>query len=99
MAAQYSGQFPRFSLLTGQTTSATPGTRTDHAHGLTDNKPLTANRSALTPVAAICITTAADNDTNNGIVAVNVVSIDDTNVTVKSTVASQTFDLLVLYED
>lgn len=78
------------TVVATQTTHATPGTRSTHAHGLTDNRG-----NAVTPTIIIPVATGADADgaiTPGDIV---VVKADDTNVTVRCSVASQTFTLLV----
>jgi len=72
-----------FTLISG-VASATPGTRTSHAHGL-----------AYTPTVAIIIPVAAD-DNNDNAKVVSLVSIDATNVVVKSSTASIAFKALVI---
>jgi len=80
-------------LLAAQTTSAVQGTQSTHAHGLVDF-----NGNALVPAFAIVQETATAVDhATTGLPAgrVHVVSMDATNVTVRSEVASSTFSLLV----
>lgn len=77
--------------IAAQTTSGTAGTRSTHAHGLTSFAG-----QALVPNVAIPVPTQPNAD---GALAsapvVYVVAIDATNVTVRSNVASATFDLYV----
>lgn len=80
-------------VVTGQVTNATAGTRSAHTHGLTDHLG-----RAIAPAAAIAVPTATDADgalaaPNTG--TISVVKMDATTVTVRSTVISQTFTLLV----
>ncbi|HXI18660.1 MAG TPA: hypothetical protein VNM48_20025 [Chloroflexota bacterium] len=79
--------------VTGQVTNAVAGTRSTHAHGLTDHLG-----AGTAPSFAIAVPTAADADgvlaaPNTG--SITVVAMTATTVTVRSTVASQPFSLLV----
>lgn len=81
------------TVLASQTTSGTGGTRTNHAHGLTDGAG-----NAITPAFAIPVVTATDQDhATTGLSAypVAVVAIDATNVTVRCQGTSITFTLLI----
>lgn len=91
------GSFPFVSVVTGQTTSATAGTRSTHAHGLKSHKSAASAQEALTPTWVQVVEKAADDNTNNGAAAVSVVSFDATNVVVKSTGTSVAFDLIAYY--
>lgn len=62
------------------TTSATPGTRTTHAHG-----------GASTPLAVMFQVTAPNDDVDNAGPGVALVSSNATNIVVKSSGASVTF--------
>jgi len=68
-------------IITG-TTDATPGTRSEHAHGLSFIP--TKEYVSITPYSL------ADDDTDDAAV-VSLVTVDATNITVKSTVASIPF--------
>lgn len=77
------------TAITGQTTSATAGTRSTHAHGLQ------VRGAAATPDFAVAVVTAADAD---GVLAegtIRIVKMDSVNVTVRATAASVPFTLLV----
>ena len=74
---------PDTSFISG-TTSETPGTRTNHAHGLNG-----------TPSIVIIIPTAPDDDTDNAEL-VAFVKADATNITVKSDAASVSFKALCI---
>src|SRR3990167_3263247 len=84
---------PAVTILAAQTTSAVQGTATNHAHGLTDGAG-----NALTPIAAMAVCTATDEDhASTGLFTtpISIVSMDATNVRVRAGTASQTFTLLV----
>lgn len=76
-----------YKVVTG-TCDATPGTRSDHAHGL-------GYAPAITTI--IIVPKAGDNDTDNA-PAVALVKVDPTNVTVKSNKASATFQMFILLD-
>lgn len=76
-----------YKVLTG-TCSATPGTRTNHAHGL-GYAPLAS--------AVLIVPTAPDNNTDNA-GAVAIVTADATNITVKSNKASATFRAFIFLD-
>lgn len=77
--------------ITGNTTSGTPNTVTDVAHGLTD-----VSGNAIVPTIAFTQNIAADDNNDNAFdESVHVTAIDDTNVSVKCGVASVTFTLYV----
>lgn len=76
--------------IADQTTNGTGGTRSEHAHGLTDWAG-----NAVTPEIAIAVPQAADADGSFSAASVHIVSIDDTNVTVRASEASVDFDLYV----
>jgi len=74
--------------LTGQTTDATAGTRSTHAHGL-----------GYAPTARHCIPLirGVDGDVDDA-AAINVVKTDATHVHVKCNKISRTFDLLIFIQ-
>ena len=71
--------------LLDQTADATPGTRSSHAHGL---------GYAPTLGSILIIPKAPDNDTDNA-PTVALVTVDATNVVVKSNKASATFNIVI----
>lgn len=76
--------------IASQTSNATDGTRSTHAHGLTD-----ARGRAVTPDIVILQATATDAD---GVLTdenVRFVKVDATNVTVRGTAASVLFTMYV----
>lgn len=75
--------------LTALETDATPGTRSEHAHGL-----------GYAPTARHCFPQArgVDGDVDDA-PALVVVKTDATNVVVKSNKASVTFDLLIFVQN
>lgn len=77
-------------VITGLTTHATVGTRKSIPHGFTD---LAGN--AATPTIAIPVVTGVNGDVDDVTQIVVVVSIDATNVVVKSNAASTPFTLYV----
>lgn len=76
--------------ITGLTTSGTGGTRTAHAHGLTD-----AAGNPTVPSAAYAAPTAPDADGALTAVDVRVVKSDATTVTVRASGTSVPFTLFV----
>ena len=66
------------TIVTG-TTSATPGTRTSHAHGMN-----------YTPTIVIVVPAGVNGDTADA-ASVPLVSVDATNITVKGSAASVNF--------
>lgn len=76
--------------ITGLTSSATAGTRTTVAHGLTDF----AGR-AVAPTVAIPVVTAADADGAIAAASVFVVGMTSTTVTVRASAASVPYTLYV----
>lgn len=77
------GASPDTAFISGST-SGTPGTRTDHAHGLSG-----------TPSIVIPFPTAADDDVDNAEL-VAFVKADGTNITVKSDAATVGFKALCI---
>lgn len=82
------------AVLRDQVASDTAGTRSEHVHGCVDHVG-----NPIAPIAAIPLVYAADDDADNAGTAavVEVVSIDDEVVVVKSDTEDAEFDLLVIY--
>lgn len=81
---------PPLVKVEDQTSHGTGGTRSEHAHGLTDWAG-----NAVTPDVAIPVIRATDADGGLSATSVHVVSMDSTNVTVRASANSVNFDLYV----
>lgn len=76
--------------IADQTSHATAGTRTIHAHGL---KSVAGH--PVVPEVVIPVPKAADADGAVSAVSIHVVKVDDTNVTIRASASSVSFDLYV----